>query len=172
MLKSRQRGLREREDYSFTPPSEQALEDTCFSLISLNRSLPEGFNLRMDDDQPMWGKRAKVPFTPRSAIKKSEDENVEISVELIKMIRNIAFDRELTGDPHQHLEAFEDTCDLFKSKGDKVKLRLFPFTLTEKAKDWFKRLTPDSITTWNELKSAFLLRHFPASIINKLKKEI
>ncbi|KAJ9536491.1 hypothetical protein OSB04_un000328 [Centaurea solstitialis] len=106
----------------------------------------------------MWGNQTKANFTPRSAIKKTEDKNVEISEELIKMIWDIAFDGNPIGDPYQHLEAFEDTCDLFQSKGDEVKLRLFPFTLIEKAKDWFKRLTPRSITTWEELKSTFLLR--------------
>ncbi|KAJ9544345.1 hypothetical protein OSB04_024052 [Centaurea solstitialis] len=71
----------------------------------------------MGDDQPMWEKRSKEQFTSRSAIKKTDDK-VEISKGLIKMIDTISFDGEPSGDPYQHLEAFEDICDLFNTKGD------------------------------------------------------
>ncbi|KAJ9545002.1 hypothetical protein OSB04_024709 [Centaurea solstitialis] len=126
----------------------------------------------MENDQPMWGNRAKVHFTPRSPIKKTKDNEVEISEERIKMIQNLAFDGSSTSDLHQHLETFVDTCDLFKRRGDEVRLRLFPFTLTKEEKDSFKRLGPGSITTWDELKSNFLLRYFPITKISKQKKEI
>ncbi|KAJ9556921.1 hypothetical protein OSB04_011535 [Centaurea solstitialis] len=118
------------------------------------------------------GRRSKVHFTPRSTIKKTEDKDVEISEELIKMIGKVTFDGKPTEEPYQHLEAFEDICDLFKTKGDEVKLRLFHFTLTGTAKDWFRKLPQESIATWEELKSAFLVRYFPLSKINKLKDEI
>ncbi|KAJ9556142.1 hypothetical protein OSB04_010756 [Centaurea solstitialis] len=65
-----------------------------------------------------------------------------------------------------------DICDLFNTTEDEVKLRVFPFTLTNKAKDWFKRLTLGSIKTWKDLKSAFLSRYFPISKVNKIKAEI
>ncbi|KAJ9542736.1 hypothetical protein OSB04_029242 [Centaurea solstitialis] len=157
-MQPREREMGRSHLYKYMPPPINS------DHPKIHRSLPEELKLP--------GKHSKVHFTPRSAIKKTEDKNVEISEGLIKMIRNIAFDGELTGEPYQHLEAFEDICDLFKTKGDEVKLHLFPFTLTEKAKDWFKTLPPDSITTWEELKSAFLLRHFPNSKIKKLKDEI
>ncbi|KAJ9558321.1 LOW QUALITY PROTEIN: hypothetical protein OSB04_012935 [Centaurea solstitialis] len=105
----------------------------------------------MADDQPMWDKRSEVQFTPRSAIKKTDEPS---------------------GNPYQHLEAFEDICDLVNTKEDEVKLRVFPFTLTNKAKDWFKKLLPGTITTWDDLKSAFLSRYFPISRANKIRVEI
>ncbi|KAJ9561379.1 hypothetical protein OSB04_006539 [Centaurea solstitialis] len=107
------------------------------------------------------GTTLKGTFHSKFRNQRTEDTNVEISEELIKMIGSLTFVGEPTGEPYQHLDAFEDICDLFKTKGEEVKLRLFP--LTRNAKDWFKRLPPDSITTWEELKSAFLLRHFPNS---------
>ncbi|KAJ9538954.1 hypothetical protein OSB04_031687 [Centaurea solstitialis] len=126
----------------------------------------------MADDQPMWDKRSEVRFTPRSAIKKTDGKMVEINKGLIKMINTISFDGEPSGNPYQHLEAFEDICDLANTKEDEVKLRVFPFTLTNKAKDWFKKLLPGSITTWDDLKSAFLSRYFPISKANKIRAEI
>ncbi|KAJ9560882.1 hypothetical protein OSB04_006042 [Centaurea solstitialis] len=126
----------------------------------------------MADDQPMWNKRSGVQFTPRSAIKKTDGKMVEINKGLIKMINTISFDGEPSGNPYQHLEAFEDICDLVNTKEDEVKLRVFPFTLINKAKDWFKKLLPGSITTWDDLKSAFLSRYFPISKANKIRAEI
>ncbi|KAJ9544886.1 hypothetical protein OSB04_024593 [Centaurea solstitialis] len=128
--------------------------------------------IRMANDQPMWGKRSKMQFTSRSAIKKIDDKMVEINKRLIKMIGTISFDGEPSGNPYQHLEAFEDIFDLFNTKEDEVKHRIFSFTLTNKAKDWFKRLTPGSIKVWDDLKSAFLSRYFPISKVNKIKAEI
>ncbi|KAJ9544544.1 hypothetical protein OSB04_024251 [Centaurea solstitialis] len=68
--------------------------------------------------------------------------------------------------------AFEDICELVNTKEDEVKLRVFPFTLTKKAKDWLKQLLPGSITTWDDLKSAFLSRYFPISKAHKIRAEI
>ncbi|KAJ9558232.1 hypothetical protein OSB04_012846 [Centaurea solstitialis] len=126
----------------------------------------------MGDDRPMWDKRSEVRFTPRSAIKKTDGKMVEINKGLIKMINTISFDGEPSGNPYQHLEAFEDICELVNTKEDEVKLRVFPFTLTNKAKDWFKQLLPGSITTWDDLKSAFLSRYFPISKAHKIRAEI
>ncbi|KAJ9538639.1 hypothetical protein OSB04_031372 [Centaurea solstitialis] len=126
----------------------------------------------MADDQPMWDKRSEVQFTPRSAIKKTDGKMVEINKGLIKMIDTISFDGEPSGNPYQHLEAFEDICYLVNTKEDEVRLRVFPFTLTNKAKDWFKKLPPGSIITWDDLKSAFLSMYFPISMANKIRVEI
>ncbi|KAJ9542442.1 hypothetical protein OSB04_028948 [Centaurea solstitialis] len=126
----------------------------------------------MADDQPMWDKRSEVQFTPRSAIKMTDGKMVEINKGLIKMINTISFDGEPSGNPYQHLEAFEDICDLVNTKEDEVRLRVFPFTLTNKAKDWFKKLPPGSIITWDDLKYVFLSRYFPISRANKIRAEI
>src|SRR6185295_4432204 len=44
--------------------------------------------------------------------------------------------------------------------------------LKESAKDWYHTLAPGSITTWVELKKAFLEKYFPATKSNQLKKKI
>ncbi|KAJ9561764.1 hypothetical protein OSB04_006924 [Centaurea solstitialis] len=141
---------------------------------TLRKSISDHLSLycRMGDDRPMWDKRSEVRFTPRSAIKKTDDKMVEINKGLIKMINTISFDGEPSGNPYQHLEAFEDICELVNTKEDEVKLRVFRFTLTKKAKDWFKQLLPRSITTWDDLKSAFLSRYFPISKAHKIRAKI
>lgn len=44
-----------------------------------------------------------------------------------------------------------------------IRLRLFPFSLRDKVRAWLQSLPANSITTWNELKKAFLARYFPPS---------
>ena len=63
-----------------------------------------------------------------------------------------------------HIRNFIEICDTFKFNGvseDAVKLRLFPFSLRDKAKGWLHSLPAGSITTWEELAQKFLTKFFP-----------
>ncbi|XP_027184126.1 uncharacterized protein LOC113782434 [Coffea eugenioides] len=55
---------------------------------------------------------------------------------------------------------------------DHIKLRAFPFSLADKAKDWLFYLPSGSITTWEELKRRFLEKFFPASRAANIRKKI
>ena len=41
-----------------------------------------------------------------------------------------------------------------------VHLKLFPFSLKDKAKSWFNSLRPNSITTWVQMQESFLMKLF------------
>ncbi|CAN6704003.1 unnamed protein product [Malus baccata var. baccata] len=78
-------------------------------------------------------------------------------------------------DPNMHLADFIEACDniiirCFSSEA--IKLRLFPFSLNDKAKAWLHSLPANSITTWTELQENFLNKFFPSSKTLALKKEI
>ncbi|XP_065623864.1 uncharacterized protein LOC111986231 [Quercus suber] len=55
---------------------------------------------------------------------------------------------------------------------DQIKLRAFPFSLKDSAKDWLYYLPSGSIKTWNEMKRLFLEKYFPASRAANIQKEI
>ncbi|KAK4389740.1 hypothetical protein Sango_2311000 [Sesamum angolense] len=55
---------------------------------------------------------------------------------------------------------------------EQIKLRAFPFSLADQAKDWLYFLPSGSITTWNDLKRQFLEKYFPASRATTICKEI
>ncbi|PKI49817.1 hypothetical protein CRG98_029794 [Punica granatum] len=58
-------------------------------------------------------------------------------------------------DPHRHLKEFHTVCFTMKPRGvteEQIKMRAFPFSLANKAKDWLYYLPPRSIATWNDLK--------------------
>ena len=74
-----------------------------------------------------------------------------------------------------HIRDFIEICDTFKFNSvseDAVKLRLFPFSLRDKAKSWLHSLLAGSITTWEDLAQKFLTKFFPmaktAAIRNSL----
>ncbi|KAH9801445.1 hypothetical protein KPL71_001039 [Citrus sinensis] len=78
-------------------------------------------------------------------------------------------------DPHLHLKLFLEVSDAFKIAGatqDALKLRLFPYSLRDRAKAWLNSLPSDSITTWNELADKFLMKYFPPTKNAKLRNEI
>ncbi|XP_013632357.1 PREDICTED: uncharacterized protein LOC106337779 [Brassica oleracea var. oleracea] len=78
-------------------------------------------------------------------------------------------------DPFDHLNKFDKYCGLSKTNGvseDAFKLKLFPFSLGDKAHQWEKTLPSDSITTWNECKRAFLEKFFSISRTAKIRNEI
>ncbi|KAK4276182.1 hypothetical protein QN277_019157 [Acacia crassicarpa] len=57
-------------------------------------------------------------------------------------------------DPHLHLKTFMEMCDSFVISGippDVIRIKLFPFSLRDKARTWLNNLPANSITTWNDL---------------------
>ncbi|XP_058222978.1 uncharacterized protein LOC131332701 [Rhododendron vialii] len=46
---------------------------------------------------------------------------------------------------------------------DQARLKLFPFTLKDKAKQWFNSLKPQSLRNWGEVQDVFTTKFFPAS---------
>ena len=55
---------------------------------------------------------------------------------------------------------------------DAIRLRLFPFSLKDKADYWLTTEPPDSITSWDELVNKFLTRFFPPAKAAKLRIDI
>ena len=53
-----------------------------------------------------------------------------------------------------------------------LRLRLFPFSLGDRAKHWLMSQPLDSITSWNDLVQKFLTKFFPLSKITQLVQKI
>ena len=77
--------------------------------------------------------------------------------------------------PYAHIKEFEEVCNTFQGEGaliDLMRLKLFPFTLKDKAKVWLNSLRPRSIRTWTDLQAEFLKKFFPTHRTNGLKRQI
>ncbi|CAN6454214.1 unnamed protein product [Victoria cruziana] len=79
-------------------------------------------------------------------------------------------------DPYRHLDEFLDVCVMVRishTEDDVLRLRLFPFSLKEKAKDWLKSLPPSvQIVTWEDLQREFLKKYFSIGKTNHYRRAI
>ena len=101
--------------------------------------------------------------------------NFEIKPSFIQMVQSNQFGGMSKDDPNAHIAYFLEVCDLYKINGvseDAVRLRVFPFSLRDRAKEWLNSLPPGSITTWDELVQRFLSKFFPPAKTAKLRNEI
>ena len=102
--------------------------------------------------------------------------NFEIKPAIIQMIQHsVQFDGLANEDPNAHIASFLEICDTFKSNGvsdDAIRLRLFPFSLRDRAKNWLQILPSGSITSWDGLAEKFVSKYFPPSKTAKLHNDI
>ncbi|RDX85231.1 hypothetical protein CR513_33608, partial [Mucuna pruriens] len=78
-------------------------------------------------------------------------------------------------EPFTHLKKlmrFADTIRVYDVSIDTIRLRLFPFSLVDKVLKWLIALLDGVITTCDEHIHRFLLKYFPMTKYNKLKKDI
>ena len=66
--------------------------------------------------------------------------------------------------PYEHIIDFDAICSTLNRGGlsiGEVKLRLFQFSLKDKAKIWFHKLKPKSILSWDDMQKVFLNAYYP-----------
>ena len=105
-----------------------------------------------------------------------EDANFELKPVMFQMLQTVGqFNGLPYEDPHLHLKLFLEVSDAFKIAGasqDALRLRLFPYSLRDRARAWLNSLPSNSITTWNDLAEFVLMKYFPPTKNTKLRNEI
>ena len=95
---------------------------------------------------------------------------------MIQMIQStVQFSGYVHDDPNAHISNFLELYDTFKINGvsdDAIRLRLFSFSLRDKAKSWLHSLPVGSITTWDVLTQKFLAKYFSPSKTAKMRNDI
>ena len=77
--------------------------------------------------------------------------------------------------PYTHIKEFEEVCNTFKectTTIDLMRLKLFLFTLKDKAKIWLNSLRPRTIQNKTEMQAKFLKKFFSTHRTNSLKRQI
>ncbi|MGG6712914.1 UNVERIFIED_CONTAM: hypothetical protein ITH36_25210, partial [Salmonella enterica subsp. enterica serovar Weltevreden] len=73
----------------------------------------------------------------------------------ITMVKKFAqFYGKVNEDPNEHINNSLEVCDTIKADGvptDTIRLKLFPFSLKDKAKHWLNSLPLNTIDTQNKL---------------------
>jgi hypothetical protein len=85
----------------------------------------------------------------------------EITTSTIRMVQHSPF----TGkeDPNLHLQVFVQLCQTLNMDGvtqDQMRARLFPFSLLEKALQWFHSQPTETVQNWNALMRAFMKEYY------------
>ncbi|XP_010436713.1 PREDICTED: uncharacterized protein LOC104720520 [Camelina sativa] len=104
-----------------------------------------------------------------------EKNHFEIKASLINMVQGSKFHGLAMEDPLDHLDQFDRFCGTVKINGiseDAFKLRLFPFSLGDKAHIWEKNLPYNTITSWDQCKKAFLSKFFSTTRTTRFRNEI
>nr|GEX60266.1 reverse transcriptase domain-containing protein [Tanacetum cinerariifolium] len=126
----------------------------------------------MANDQPMWPNNQAVAPTPRAVIIAVDlGDNFTIKGHHLSMIKDRQFGGRSRADPHKHITKFVKVCGMFhygNTNADAIKLKLFPSSLAGEAKIWFNELSPGVITTWQEMRQAFVNRFFPPQMFDRL----
>src|SRR3954464_13771361 len=100
------------------------------------------------------------------------------SYEIKPALLNLVMKEQFSGageDVAFHLNNFVDLCDMQKYKevdDDIVKLKLFPFSLRGRGKEWLQSLPKNSIDSWSKCKDAFIGKHYPPCKIIQLRSNI
>ncbi|GKE93381.1 reverse transcriptase domain-containing protein [Tanacetum coccineum] len=116
-----------------------------------------------------------APTSNSVIIQLDVDDNFVINSTHLKMILKNKFDGYLRVDPHDHIYEFLAIYDMFKygeTQSEAVKLLIFPYSISDKAKTWFNELNEESITSWEQMRKAFINKFFPPSLFNRLLLEI
>ena len=102
------------------------------------------------------------------------DNGFKLKPALINMVQASQFCRKTHEDVSAHLQHFLEIYSTFTIKGvtrDAILLRLFPFSLLGKVKQWFYA-NKDRNTTWDNCSTAFLAKFFPTGKTNALHGRI
>ena len=131
-----------------------------------------------DDDRPSneTNQPGRAGLEPSILQPTIDTPTFEIRPSIINMVQNsVQFDGREHEDPGRHIAAFLAICSTFRITGvseDAIRLRLFPFSLRDKARAWLMSLPAGSIRTWNQLAEQFMQKYFPPEKTNKLRNRI
>jgi hypothetical protein len=99
----------------------------------------------------------------------------EIKSALLNLVMKEQFSVVSTDDAAAYLNNFVELCEIQKYKdidSDIIKLKLFPFSLRGRAKDWLLSLPRNNIDSWVKCKDAFIRKYYPRTKIIALRSDI
>jgi len=105
----------------------------------------------------------------------STTKTLEMKPAFLSLISSHQFTGMDNEDPYTHLSTFYEligTMGFQEGDLEHVYMRLFPFSLAGKAKEWLKSHPNQSLNSWKDVEEKFLNRFFPPSRYIKAKADI
>ncbi|KAK8690901.1 hypothetical protein V6N13_074427 [Hibiscus sabdariffa] len=115
-------------------------------------------------------------LNPAVTIPEFEAEHFELKPVMFNMLNTLGqFGGSPAENARQHLKSFLEICNSFKIHGvsnDVLKLKLFPYSLRDKAKAWLNNVPPGSLQSWTELCRSFLAKFSYTNMTDHLQNQI
>ncbi|XP_027903621.1 uncharacterized protein LOC114163516 [Vigna unguiculata] len=105
----------------------------------------------------------------------STTKTLEMKPAFLSLISSHQFTGMDNEDPYTHLSTFYEligTMGFQEGDLEHVYMRLFPFSLAGKAKEWLKSHPNQSLNSWKDVEEKFLNRFFPPSRYIKAKADV
>ncbi|WZY99166.1 hypothetical protein YC2023_071495 [Brassica napus] len=142
--------------------SETIDTDICHRLIP--STIPDATTVYVRTGRPKAIRDYNSPedaYAKRSALRRSALQNtvLELHPAYISLVGQHSFHGFSHEDPTSHLETFVDLASTIKCNGvseDYYLCILFSYSLAGEAVYWFRKLPLGSLTTWNDIRYAFL----------------
>ncbi|CAN6178247.1 unnamed protein product [Urochloa humidicola] len=97
----------------------------------------------------------------------------QIKTSIIEMVQDSQFSGK--EDPNLHLQSFLQLCSTFKMEevnDNQLRARLFPYSLTDKALQWFYTLEVSMVEKWESLVRAFIAKFYSPEKTQTLRSRI
>ena len=156
--------LEEHEVEEEEVPTAQIVEEAQ-AMAAENRTIKELSASGVDNATPLC-----IQYPMAAAGKTEEFELKSSLLHHIPKYHGLSME-----DPNKHLKEFEVVCSsmtLVNVDGSILKMKAFPFSLTDKAKDWLYELAPGTVISWESMRRAFLEKFFPTSRVILLRTRI
>ncbi|KAK8499661.1 hypothetical protein V6N12_002133 [Hibiscus sabdariffa] len=115
-------------------------------------------------------------LSPRIVASEIQAAHFELKPVMFNMLNSIGqFGGSPREDARQHIRAFLEVCDSFRQQGvheDVLKLKLFPYSLRDRARDWLSGVPSGSMQSWADLCRSFLMRYNPPNMHTQLRNDI
>ncbi|KAL4378721.1 hypothetical protein GQ457_02G024370 [Hibiscus cannabinus] len=115
-------------------------------------------------------------LNPAITMLEFEAEYFELKPVMFNMLNTLGqFGGSPTENARQHLKSFLEICNSFKIHGVSnyiLELKLFPYSLRDKAKVWLNNLQPGSFQSWKELCRSFLAKFSYTNMTDHLRNQI
>ena len=98
--------------------------------------------------------------------------NANFRIELHVMSMLPIFHGKPSEDPYRHVDELSQVCEInqiHNVSADVMKMKLFPATLRDRAKDWFLKLGKE-FTSWTEMEEEFLRKYYSVGKTTSVRK--
>ena len=100
----------------------------------------------------------------------ARNANFKIDLHVMSMLP--IFHGKPSEDPYRHVDELSQVCEInqiHNVSADVMKMKLFPPTLRDRAKDWFLKLGKE-FTSWTEMEEEFLRKYYSVGKTTSVRK--